>query len=688
MPTLTYPQPTAPPIGPARSANPVPGFPVPQAPSGPLAPAPAPAPAPRPSPIPAPSRSPIPAPLGRSGGRVGGGAFRPALARAASRAAGGGLLRGALRLAGPIGTALGLAWAAKDLWDAFNEPQAPPAGINQDGGSPPFTGGQCVGQMYQVRSVLTTSTRTYSQRNLGSFAGPISGTQVSIDKISTPGYWIYSWALRFGAGQLFNFESIGAGIGEVPTVSLSVSPVSGADNCGDPPNSPGPPIGPGGIGGGSPGNQAPAPAGPPGPQGPPGPREQGPAGAPGADGQPGADGDPAPGPAPGPAPSPGPSPGPQPPGPSPAPNPAPPPGPDPDPEEPPPDDCDPCAAIEAAKKAILDKVKGVKDDTENIKNVKLKEVSVSIPVVACTSKKEGNKTVWSPTRSNLSIRVLDTVSQGFIRQAEVTARLAELTCLARNDNPLYLIELIGKAVGAGTEFPYVKPDLLGGPDLTVNNLAEQIDWVVRLLDGYFGQWPNQITTLDRDGKEQKTVIEDVAQWCRESFALGKVIAEDSNQALALGSRIAIQTINATTAASQAADIARATADFLGFAGQVVEREIEIPFSTPALGQDGTLQNQEVDAFLVNSKQKYPGFENKEKTDLLSLCLIISESAQYAKLANFFPLARGIGSLPGEAAKKANKSAKTFDEMVKTLESEGAKVVRKKRRGFDNSKVGS
>jgi hypothetical protein len=309
-------------------------------------------------------------------------------------------------------------------------------------------------------------------------------------------------------------------------------------------------------------------------------------------------------------------------------------------------------------------------------------------VVACTRTTVNGKKAWKSSRSNLSIRVFDNVSQGFIRQAEITARLAELVCEARNDTPIALLELIGKAVGAGTEFPYTKPNLFGGPPVVVNNLAEQIDWVVQHLDGYFGQWPNEITTLDRDGKEKKTVIEDVAQWCRESFALGKVIAEDADQALALSSRIAIQTINATTAASQAADIARATADFLGFAGQVVEREIEIPFSTPALGQDGTLQNQEVDAFLVNSKQKYPGFENKEKTDLLSLCLIISESAQYAKLANFFPLARGIGSLPGEAAKRANKSAKTFDEMIKTLENEGAKVVRKRRRGFDNSKVGS
>jgi hypothetical protein len=405
-------------------------------------------------------------------------------------------------------------------------------------------------------------------------------------------------------------------------------------------------------------------------------------GAPGSDGAPGGDGPPGPQPNP----PPGQDPSPSPPGQQPSPNP----GKNPDqpkqPDPPPPDDCDPCAAIEAAKEAILGKVAEVKADTSNIKDVKLKEVSVQIPVVACELVELNGKKTWKPTRSDLSIRVFDNVSQGFIRQAEVTARLAELVCKARNDLPLKLIEQIGVATGAGVEFPYAKPNLLGGPDVVVNNLAEQMDWIVQQLDGFFGQWPNEITTLDRDGKENKAVIEDMAHWCREFFALGKVIAEDSNQAIALGSRIAIQAVNATTAASQAADIAKATADFLGFAGEAVSRTIEIPFSAPALGKDGTLQNQEVAAFLVSSKQEFVGFENREKTDLLSLCLVISESAQYAKLANFFPLGKGVGNLPGDAARQSNSAAKKFDDLIKNLKNDGAKInTRKRSSGFDNSK---
>jgi hypothetical protein len=302
-------------------------------------------------------------------------------------------------------------------------------------------------------------------------------------------------------------------------------------------------------------------------------------------------------------------------------------------------------------------------------------VTVQIPVVACTSKKEGNRTVWAPTRSNLSIRVLDTVSQGFIRQAEVTARLAELTCLARNDNPLYLIEQIGKAVGAGTEFPYVKPDLLGGPDVTVNNLAEQIDWVVKLLDGYFGQWPNQITTLDRDGKEQKTIIEDVAQWCRESFALGKVIAEDAHQSIEIGSRIAVQTVNASISASQAVDVAKANAKFLGYAGQSVEKKIKVPFSVPALGPDGKLQNQEVEAFLKDSEQTYVSWESRESKDLLSLSLITAEATQLVKAAHFF----SADKLPGDILRnRKTKPDRGFMSSIEALKKEGHSVKVRKR----------
>jgi hypothetical protein len=264
---------------------------------------------------------------------------------------------------------------------------------------------------------------------------------------------------------------------------------------------------------------------------------------------------------------------------------------------------------------------------------------------------------------------------------EAGAKYAELSCKARNE-----IAATAIAVGAFGEFPIQKPSLLGEAESTVNNIPDLIDWSVLQLEGFMGQWPNEITTLDRDGKESKAVIEDLAHWCRESFALGKVIAEDSNQAIALGSRIAIQTINATTAASQAADIAKATADFLGFAGEAVSRTIDIPFSTPALGKDGTLQNQEVDAFLVSSKQDFVGFENREKTDLLSLCLVISESAQYAKLANFFPLGKGIGSLPGDAARQSKLAVKKFDDLIENLKKDGAKIsMRKRSSGFNNSK---
>jgi hypothetical protein len=189
----------------------------------------------------------------------------------------------------------------------------------------------------------------------------------------------------------------------------------------------------------------------------------------------------------------------------------------------------------------------------------------------------------------------------------------------------------------------------------------------------------------RYGTEKKAVIEDISQWCRESFALGKVIAEDVSQSLEMGTKIAIQTINATTAASQAADIGRATADFLGFAGEAVDREIEVPFSTPVLNKDGKAENQEIPDFLQNSTQRYVGFKNVERTDLLSLCLIISESVQYSKMAHFFPLAKGAGFLPGEVKSTSKQSVKNFESLMEALKNDGTKVVsRRRKNGFNNS----
>jgi hypothetical protein len=253
---------------------------------------------------------------------------------------------------------------------------------------------------------------------------------------------------------------------------------------------------------------------------------------------------------------------------------------------------------------------------------------------------------------------------------EAGAKHAEASCGARNE-----IAATATAVGAFGEFPIQKPSLLGEAESTIKNIPELIDWSVLQLDGLMGQWPNTITTLDRDGIEKTSVVEDLAQWCRESFALGKVIAEDAQQSIEVGSRIAVQCVSTAIAASQAVDIARANAKFLGYAGEDVERKIKIPFSVPALGKDGKLQNQETEQFLTDSVQEYVSWENRESKDLLSLSLVITEATQLVKAAHFFP----ADKLPGDIlrAKKA-KPDKGFLSAIEALKKDGHSVKTKKR----------
>lgn len=353
-----------------------------------------------------------------------------------------GLAGGLLRRAGTWGGAASLAWDLKDLYDTLNEPETPPGELSEDSGTPPFEGGQCP-VLYRIFAHTKWKTLDYGEKGIASnVRGPISTTSNPAPN-PPPGYKNFGWQVSWFGVPSFPVDGMTIPLGEPnPTCTIRVQRSDGLpDNCGNPSNSPGAPIGPGGNGSPS---GTPGPPGPPGPQGPPGPAGRD--GADGGGGSPGPSGDPggsptpnpdlpppvpgpgpSPGPSPGPGPGPAPRPGPQPPAPPPAPNPDPPK----DPEDPPEEACDPCAAIEAAKKEILTKVKEVKGDTEKIKG-DLETVQISAPIVACEQQEIDGKMVWVAVTNQAQLVVFKHTAQGFLNQLIETAKLTKGECESRN----------------------------------------------------------------------------------------------------------------------------------------------------------------------------------------------------------------------------------------------------------------
>lgn len=109
---------------------------------------------------------------------------------------------------------------------------------------PPFTGGQCPGELYEFRIIFAPDNPPGSQSSfIGNFVGPITGWQITGEEVlnpNNPDSILYSWRFTHANGVETGATNSSAG-GITPTVS----PVDGTDDCGDPPPTI-PPFPPGG----------------------------------------------------------------------------------------------------------------------------------------------------------------------------------------------------------------------------------------------------------------------------------------------------------------------------------------------------------------------------------------------------------------------------------------------------------
>jgi hypothetical protein len=250
-----------------------------------------------------------------------------------------------------------------------------------------------------------------------------------------------------------------------------------------------------------------------------------------------------------------------------------------------------------------------------------------------------------------------------------------------------LLQKIAQTVGVDA-FP-VRAQLLSDSGVsgmeTYRNLAELAVWNTKNVDAVTGLFPLEIPIVDESGKESNVKIESVSHAFYELFSLLKVIAEDADAAVNVGSRAIIEAIQSKIAARQAGEYAKGNAKFLGYLGQGKVREIKLTVTPSAAGADNKLQNQEIKDFLEPSTQTYVGWECLEKVSLLPIVQRTLEDGEIARSALYHPFKEGKkpeqSTIPGTSIKYDKKhikaQEKAWEQFKEDLKKEGKIIDDKK-----------
>ncbi|MBD2303771.1 hypothetical protein [Nostoc sp. FACHB-190] len=236
----------------------------------------------------------------------------------------------------------------------------------------------------------------------------------------------------------------------------------------------------------------------------------------------------------------------------------------------------------------------------------------------------------------------------------------ECMCRCNNDsNNDQLLRLILKRIGP---LPASVPNSLvkkNSGTRQIESLAQYIAYSVIQTNAQFGQFPQEIKIQDADltqeGDQQQTVtMPNLAESIAEIVGLLLVLRSESAANLVATVNAMIEAGSAKQSAILASDYGAANAEFLGYKGKQIERQVPFTFIP------GETQ---LDKMLKPGEQKVKGWENDDKNDLNDLIAPILEMAAMYRAANF----RNIGtSSPLEKIKDVLKGAVKLSDAVDTF----------------------
>jgi hypothetical protein len=246
-----------------------------------------------------------------------------------------------------------------------------------------------------------------------------------------------------------------------------------------------------------------------------------------------------------------------------------------------------------------------------------------------------------------------------------------------------LVRDLAEVAGAyPKQFPASMPLLTGEPQ-TIANLPELIRWNSLNLDALTGQYPLEITTYTSDGSERKVTLQDQSHALSELFGLLVVIAEDADAVKNITVRGIAETIQAKIAALQAGQIAKANANYLGYQGKSVPKDVKLSVTPSAVGANNKLEQQELADFLKPSTRRYISWEFAGD-NIQGVLFRILEGVEIARAALFQPIKSGKGKarltgdwLRADNKKRAKESDKNWADLKSRLKKQGAEVTETK-----------
>jgi len=267
----------------------------------------------------------------------------------------------------------------------------------------------------------------------------------------------------------------------------------------------------------------------------------------------------------------------------------------------------------------------------------------------------------------------------------------KMGCCPDNSNLERLLRLLLKKIGSD-DLPASVPKLLTKRDagtIQIQNIAEFISYTVKQLDALAGKYPLEIKIKDADltqegNQEKKISLPNIAEALAEIMGILLILQSESNANLIATTNGMIEAGSAKQAASLAVDYAKGNAEYLGYKGKQIERQVPFTFK-PGEGR--------LDKMLVKGEVKVKGWENDDKDDLNDALAPLLELAAMWKAANFKnlgtsdPLAklkeilRGAVSLSDEADKLVKNSGSPTDPSSQPKKNEWDSFIEEAEQGF-------
>ncbi|AFY43663.1 hypothetical protein [Nostoc sp. PCC 7107] len=240
-------------------------------------------------------------------------------------------------------------------------------------------------------------------------------------------------------------------------------------------------------------------------------------------------------------------------------------------------------------------------------------------------------------------------------------------CMCCDDSLLRLllsrVNKIYQTIGVD-DYPVSAPQWItkdDSPQISIANITRFISYTVKQLDSISGNYPIKIKIQDADltqegDQTQYVNVPNAAEAMAEMLGLLLTIRSETNAGLIAAVNGMIEAGSSKQTAFLAYEYAKANAEFLGYKGKQVEREMPFTFKP---------NEPQLDKMMKPTTMKVKGFENDDKEDFSDAIAPILEMSAMWKAQNF----RNLGTTSPvtrlrEILKGANNISETMNEFRK------------------------